>query len=158
VYADDLLPLNVYSNADEEIGRLLSNFAHTPFVMDGITYASVEGFYSSLFWPEGDGGRAAAAALNGAEAKACRPEPAPASLGYQGRSFAHRSPEHLALVERAIRAKLAAHPGIADGLAASGDRPIVHEIRGIAQDAALCEILTRIRAELRPAAPRARDL
>src|SRR5947207_12728457 len=116
--------------------------------MDGVTYASVEGFYSSLFWPEGDEGRRAAAALNGGSAKTFRPEPAPVTLMYQGRLFAHRSPEHLSLVERAIRARLIAHPTIADGLAASGDRPIVHEIRGVAQDPALCEILTRIRAEL----------
>lgn len=148
VHADGPSPLNVYSKADEELGRLLSNFAHTPFVMDGITYASVEGFYSSLFWPEGDQGRRAAVALSGGSAKAFRPEPAPVTLIYRGRFFAHRSPEHVTLVERAIRAKLIAHPAIADGLAASGDRPIVHEIHGVAQDPALCEILTRIRAEL----------
>ncbi len=41
-------PLNVWSRSDEEIGRLLSNFAHTPFVLDSVAYASVEGFYAAL--------------------------------------------------------------------------------------------------------------
>src|SRR5205814_7804230 len=40
----------------------------------------------------------------GAAPKTFRPEPAPVTLMYQGRLFAHRSPEHLSLVERAIRA------------------------------------------------------
>lgn len=152
MHADDRSPLNVYSNSDEDLGRQLSNFAHTPFVLDGVTYASVEGFYSSLFWPEADQGRAMTAALSGATAKASRPQPAPVSLAYHGRLFTHRSPEHLFVVERAIRAKLAAHPAIANDLAASGNRPIIHEIDGVAQDPALCEILTRIRAELQSTA------
>ena len=31
-----LTPLNVYSRSTENIGRLMSNFAHTPFVLDGV--------------------------------------------------------------------------------------------------------------------------
>jgi predicted NAD-dependent protein-ADP-ribosyltransferase YbiA (DUF1768 family) len=43
-----LTPLNVYSRSTENIGRLMSNFAHTPFVLDGVEYASIEGFYVAL--------------------------------------------------------------------------------------------------------------
>ena len=32
----ELKPLNVYSRSDEEIGKLMSNFTNTPFVLDDI--------------------------------------------------------------------------------------------------------------------------
>src|SRR5204863_4467962 len=35
-------PLNITSRSPGEL-RLISNFAHTPFVLDGVTYASIEG-------------------------------------------------------------------------------------------------------------------
>lgn len=35
-----------------ELG-VFSNFAHTPFVLDGVRYESVEGFWQSLKYPEG---------------------------------------------------------------------------------------------------------
>lgn len=41
-------PLNIWSRSDEEIGRLMSYFAHTPFVLDGVAFGSVEAFYSWL--------------------------------------------------------------------------------------------------------------
>ena len=38
--------INVYSKSDSELGRLLSNFANTPFTDDrGRQYASVEGWW-----------------------------------------------------------------------------------------------------------------
>jgi hypothetical protein len=43
----DEKPLNVASGAGERIGKLLSNFAERPFVIDGKHYASVEAFYQS---------------------------------------------------------------------------------------------------------------
>ena len=41
-------PLNIFSRSDEPLGRALSNFAHTPFELDGVKYASVEAFYQGL--------------------------------------------------------------------------------------------------------------
>lgn len=40
--------LNVYSKSSEPLARALSNFAHTPFELDEVQYASVEAFYQSL--------------------------------------------------------------------------------------------------------------
>jgi len=37
--------INVYSKGRTELGRLLSNFAHTPFVLDEVKFESVEGFW-----------------------------------------------------------------------------------------------------------------
>ena len=45
---DGIDHINVYSKGKTEIGRLLSNFAHTPFVCGGKKYASVEGFWYYL--------------------------------------------------------------------------------------------------------------
>jgi predicted NAD-dependent protein-ADP-ribosyltransferase YbiA (DUF1768 family) len=41
-------PLNIWSRSDEEIGRLMSHFAHTPFTLDGVEFGSVEAFYTWL--------------------------------------------------------------------------------------------------------------
>lgn len=45
----DDAPLNIWSRSDEEIGRQMSHFAHTPFVLNGVTPGSVEAFYTWLF-------------------------------------------------------------------------------------------------------------
>ena len=44
----DDTPLNVWSRSDEDIGRQMSHFAHTPFVLDGVAFGSVEAFYTWL--------------------------------------------------------------------------------------------------------------
>jgi len=37
--------INIYSKSEHELGRLLSNFARTPFNFIGFTYQSVEGWW-----------------------------------------------------------------------------------------------------------------
>jgi len=37
--------INIYSKSNQELGRLLSNFAHTPFECEGLKFASVEGYW-----------------------------------------------------------------------------------------------------------------
>ena len=59
----DLLPFNVWSRSEEEIGRLTSNFAHTPFELDGVAYASFEGFYGLAVVPRSGQAPQALAAL-----------------------------------------------------------------------------------------------
>jgi hypothetical protein len=44
----ELTPINVWAGAEEEIGRLTSNLAHTPIVVDGLEFGSVEAFISWL--------------------------------------------------------------------------------------------------------------
>jgi predicted NAD-dependent protein-ADP-ribosyltransferase YbiA (DUF1768 family) len=147
-------PINVSSAGDEEIGRLMSNFAATPFTLDGRRYASVEGFYVALKLPDEES-RAKAAALSGPEAYAFGRTSTLKETEYMGRRFALGGPEHHALIARAIRAKLAAHPDLARAFAATHPRPIVHVTREPARPgtflsaAALCRILTQLRDELR---------
>ncbi len=67
-HEEGLRPLNVFSASPEEIGRLMSNFTHAPFTLDGVRYASVEGFYVALRYLEPEE-RKAAAKLSGPVAK-----------------------------------------------------------------------------------------
>ncbi len=149
----DPKPINISSAGDEDIGRRMSNFAAAPFALDGRSYASVEGFYVALKFLD-QASRAKAATLSGKEAYAFGKASALTETEYGGRRFTLGSPEHHALIARAIRAKLAAHPDLARDFVATHPRPIVHvtaepERPGtFMPGAVLCRILTEIRDEL----------
>jgi predicted NAD-dependent protein-ADP-ribosyltransferase YbiA (DUF1768 family) len=146
-------PLNVWSRSDEEIGRQLSNFAHTPFELDGVRYASVEGFYVSILVQSSTARRDKARRLWGLHAKREMPRLKPRAFDYHGRQIALGSTQHHDLVKRAIAAKLAAHPEIARAFVATAPRPIAHETgHPDPPDAefpkeTLCRILTELREE-----------
>ncbi len=118
--------LNVYSRSDEEIGRLMSNFAPTPFTIDGVEYASVEGFYVSLLFLE-DEKREKVRKLYGIVVKNMGKKSKLTETTYGGETFALGSDKHVELIKRAIRAKLEAHPAIATAFVATDPRPIVHD-------------------------------
>ena len=149
----DPKPINISSMAEEEIGRAMSNFAAAPFTLDGRRYASVESFYVGLKFPDEES-RAKAAAMSGPAAYSFGKSGTLKETDYAGRRFALGGPEHHALIARAIRAKLAAHPDLARDFASTHPRPIVHdtgtpERPGTFMPAsALCRILTEIRDEL----------
>jgi hypothetical protein len=80
-------PLNVWSQSDEEIGRLLSNFAHTPFDLDGVAYASVEGFYVSILIQSSVSRRDKVRRLWGVRAKQEMPRLKPVAFNTTGGTF-----------------------------------------------------------------------
>lgn len=45
---DGVTHINIYSKGSTALGRMLSNFAHTPFIFEGLEYASVEGLWYYL--------------------------------------------------------------------------------------------------------------
>ena len=150
----DIHPLNVWSRSDEEIGRLMSNFAYTPFLLDGVTYASLEGFYVSLLCQD-ESKRRRAAKLWGLRAKHEIPKVKPSILCYGGEQFAPGSAAHHALIKRAMRAKLEAHPDLAQAFVATYPRPIVHDT-GYPErpdtefpHLVFCHLLTELRDEFR---------
>src|SRR5262245_32244823 len=116
-----LTPLNVYSRSDEEIGRLMSNFANTPFILDGVPYASIEGFYVSLKFLDEDK-RAKMAELYGPVVKNMGKKSKLMTTCYRGEWFDLGSESHHALIKRAICAKLEAHPEIARAFVATRPR------------------------------------
>lgn len=131
----------------------MSNLAHTPFTLDGMRYASVEGFYVSLKFLDADK-RSKMAGLYGARAKGKGSRSRLESTCYQGEWFALGSDQHHQLIKRAIRAKLEQHPDIARAFVATRPRPIVHETGypeppGSKLPAQVfCSILTDLREEL----------
>lgn len=131
-----------------ELG-ILSNFAATPFEMDGKRYASVEGFWQMMLYPEGtsderlvtsgkDGKpvvwkytREQVAQMTAFEAKSAGTlaEENMKTLGidwvtYNGKRFPYRSQtpgEHYRLIVAAMRAKLEQNPEVKRILLATGD-------------------------------------
>lgn len=146
-------PVNVSSAGDEEIGRRMANFGATPFTLDGRRYATVESFYVGLKFLGADE-RLAIAAMPARQAYELGKTSTLLETEYEGHRFALGSAEHHALIERAIRAKLKAHPDLARDFAATHPRPIRHDTGQPERPgtfmpaAALVRILTKLRDEL----------
>jgi len=135
-------PGEVILSKRNELG-ILSNFAVTPFTLRGVRYASVEGFWQMLLYPEGpDDPRAKAAFLTwpytrakvaqmtAFEARAAGDvgEENMHKLGidwvtFEGKRMPYRSMikgEHYRLIVEAMRAKLAQNPEVRRILLATG--------------------------------------
>ncbi len=167
-------PGEVVVSKRHELG-LLSNFAATPFTFRGKRYASVEGFWQMMLYPEGpDDPRARypglewaytreqVAGMTAFEAKRAG-ELAEANMRgmgigwvtFEGRRFAYRSARpgrHHALVLAAMRAKLRQNPEVGKVLLATGDLVLVPDHRqepDAPPEWRYCGIWTRLRDELR---------
>jgi predicted NAD-dependent protein-ADP-ribosyltransferase YbiA (DUF1768 family) len=126
-----------------ELG-ILSNFAATPFVFQGKRYASVEGFWQMMLYPEGPNDaraqgtsvawphtRTEVAQMTAFEAKAAgeTAEENMHKLGidwvtFEGRRMPYRSMikgEHYRLIVAAMRAKLEQNPKVREILLSTGD-------------------------------------
>ena len=103
--------INVYSKSDSKLGRLLSNFAHTPFVGGGRTFASVEAWW---YWYTTGKKHGELCGLYGFAAKAA------------GRKYTQVAAVTPAVLKQVYLLKLAAHPDIREMLLASGDEPFDH--------------------------------
>ena len=136
-------PGEVILSKRNELGTL-SNFAATPFTLRGGHYASVEGFWQMMLYPEGPldprakaagivwkHTRAEVAEMTGFEAKDAGTlgEENMRKLGidwvtFQGRRITYRSAvkgEHYRLIVGAMRAKLAQNPKVREILLSTGN-------------------------------------
>jgi predicted NAD-dependent protein-ADP-ribosyltransferase YbiA (DUF1768 family) len=136
-------PGEVILSKRNELG-ILSNFAATPFTLRGAHYASVEGFWQMMLYPEGPNDpraqasflkwpytRAAVAQMTAFQAKAAGDigEENMLKLGidwvtFEGRRMAYRSMnkgQHYRLIEEAMRAKLAQNPKVRQVLLSTGN-------------------------------------
>jgi len=127
-------PGEVILSKRNELG-ILSNFAATPFTFRGQRYASVEGFWQMMLYPEGPGdpraqapgivwphARAEVAQMTAFEAKdaGTAAEASMRKMGidwvsFEGRRMPYRSRtkgEHYRLIAAAMRAKLAQNPKV----------------------------------------------
>jgi predicted NAD-dependent protein-ADP-ribosyltransferase YbiA (DUF1768 family) len=118
--------LNIATSGSEAIGKVLSNFARRPFNLDGREYESVEGFYQGLKWSD-PAQRADIAKLSGSAAKSAGRGSEATSFEYEGQTIEFRSPEHYALMKRAIKASLEQNPEIRDQFLETHPRPLEHK-------------------------------
>lgn len=144
-------PLNITRTVEPRFAPL-SNLARTPFELDGVRYASVEGFWQGLKYPDA-AHRLGIAKLSGAEAKdAGNAGGQPESFTYQDAEIRSGSPEHWALMRRACEAKFAQHKGARDALLATGERWLTHRVRRDSRTipgVVMADIWMRIRRKLR---------
>jgi predicted NAD-dependent protein-ADP-ribosyltransferase YbiA (DUF1768 family) len=157
-----------------ELG-VLSNFAATPFTLHGVQYASVEGFWQMMLYPEGPGDprsratfvtwphtRAEVAQMTAFQAKAAGElaEKNMRRLGiawvtFEGRRMPYRSMakgEHYRLIVEAMRAKLAQNPRVRQVLLSTGKLILLPDHiqeSNAPPEWAYCKIWMDIRGELR---------
>jgi len=167
-------PGEVILSKRNELG-ILSNFAATPFTLRGRRYASVEGLWQMMLYPEGENDprarfpgivwrhtRAQVAQMTSFEAKnaGTLAEENMRRMGigwvtFEGRRMPYRSSqngEHYRLIIEAMRAKLEQDPKVQEILLATGDlvlRPDHIEEPGAPAEWRYYEIWMKLRAELR---------
>jgi phosphoserine phosphatase/predicted NAD-dependent protein-ADP-ribosyltransferase YbiA (DUF1768 family) len=169
---DEAAPGHVILSKRNELG-LLSNFAATPFELDGQQYASVEGLWQSLLYPEGPDDprwqagrwphtRAEVAALTAFEAKKAGGEAhrllAPLGIkwvSYRGQRLDYKgadADEHYRVIRRAMQAKLLQNRAVRELLLATGNLEFEPDHRQPADKTAAYEyhrIWMELRTELR---------
>ncbi|HEY2956277.1 MAG TPA: hypothetical protein VGK89_13650 [Candidatus Eisenbacteria bacterium] len=165
-------PGEVILSKRHELG-LLSNFAPTPFTFRGRRYASLEGFWQMMLYPEGE--HDARAKHPGLEWKHTREQVAQMTsfeakkagelaeenmrkmnirwVTFEGRRFDYRSPkpgEHYRLIVAATREKVRQNPEVQRALLATGNlmlKPDHHQEADAPPEWRYFEILMRIRGE-----------
>lgn len=113
-------------------GNVITNFAATPFVIDDIRCASAEGFIQALKFTDAERqrhicalvGRAAKATGKNATRRIIRQR----KVWWQGKEIEFRSSAHMALIERALRAKFTQSDRARRALLATGDATLTHKL------------------------------
>lgn len=144
-------PININAKAPKPLD-LISNFAATPFELDGEAYASIEGFWQGLKFSDLTE-RRRVAALSGPEAKdAGGRAPASDLIVYGDELIRAGTWDHWQLMERACRAKFGQQEGARAALLSTGERPLMHQMRRDSRTipgVVVAQIWMRIRETLR---------
>ena len=172
-------PGEVILSKRHELG-LLSNFAPTPFVYHGKRYASLEGFWQAMLYPEGlhdpratfpglewKYTRAQVTQMTAFEAKRAgdlaeenMKRMKIAWVSFEGKRFAYRPKQagrHYRLIVAATWAKVLQNPEVKQVLLATGDlvlKPDHHQEPNAPAAWRYFEILTKIRTRLQNRQPR----
>lgn len=144
-------PINVTSRSPDPAIQLISNFAHTPFVLDDRPYASVEGFWQGLKYPEAYRRREIAQLYGGSARKAGQDAPAADTLTYDSHLIRVGTYDHWRLMAAACWAKFSQHPEAQQALLATDTRPLEHKVRRDSRTipgVIMAQIWTRIRRTL----------
>ena len=179
ILPQEAAPGEVILSKRHELG-LLSNFAATPFVFRGKHYASLEGFWQMMLYPEGKDDQRArfpgvewkytreqVAEMTSFEAKSAGTlaEENMKKMGigwvtFEGKQIEYRpadSGEHFRLIVGATWEKVRQNPDVKEVLLRTGDlilRPDHHQEPNAPAAWRYYEILTQIRADLQKEEPR----
>jgi predicted NAD-dependent protein-ADP-ribosyltransferase YbiA (DUF1768 family) len=174
IFPQEANPGEVILSKRNELG-LLSNFAPTPFEFRGERYASLEGFWQMMKYPEGPDdprakfpglewkkGRRDVAELSGFEAKRAgdigshnMQKMGIGWVTFEGKQFPYKPAEpgeHYRLIEEATRAKARQNPEVRRVLLSTGDlvlKPDHHQEKDAPAAWRYYDILMKIRDELR---------
>jgi len=144
-------PINVTSRSSAPLD-LISNFAHTPFVLNGRRYSSVESFWQGLKYPD-EKRRKEIAPLYGKEAMHAGADALDTdTFEYGGQNVRVGTYDHWRLMSMACRAKFSQHEEARSALLGTGDRPLTHITRKDSRTipgVIMAEIWMRIRYRLR---------
>jgi len=122
--------INIASNSINPTEALLSNLAHTPFILDWKLYASVEAFWQWLkYSKEVDRIRIADMYWIPSKKIGNEGDNKEWTFEYLWKSYIAGSSEHQELMYRAIQAKLEQNPDVLKLLIATGNTYIIHEPR-----------------------------
>lgn len=110
-----------------EVEKQLSNLYPSPFIFDGVEYASIEAFWMSIKYPESYIGRDSIKLLDWIKAKRSWEDAKfLKSFKYQWKEIVMWSEDHHYLLKRALKAKLQQYPDILQALLNTWDRPLIH--------------------------------
>lgn len=155
--------LNIVADSSDWRARLLSNFAATPFVLGGQSFASVEGFIQGIKFPFGDARRRRTFALAGISAKKMGREAARdygsdfyerVYVWWDGEAINYGSVFHQVVIFQAIVAKVIQNPKVREALLATSDLDLIHDLghpesaRTSLPAAVFTDFLTALREEL----------
>lgn len=139
-------------------GNILSNFAKTPFSLDGVPCSCSEAFIQSLKCSDANE-QIEFCKLSGAEAwekgsLLTDQVFAEKRIWWLGKAYALHSEEHFDVVERGLRAKFAQSDEALQALLASGDSKLIHDYgqrpgkkQSLPVDV-FCSIVEKIRSDI----------
>lgn len=144
----EVIPINVWAGSEEEIGRLMSNLARMPILIDGSEFGSVEAFISWLVTdPSKVEKRERIRSMWGRRSKTAGPSIWPETISYGGKEIKVRGEEFYELIKRAIRIKMETYPEVTAAFVATRPRPILHEIHGVPSAPDFVTMIAELREE-----------
>jgi hypothetical protein len=144
----ELTPINVWAGSEEEIGRLMSNLARTPIVIDGLEFGSVEAFITWLVTdPAKLEKREKIRAMWGRRSKTSAPAVWPETISYGGKIIAVGGEAWYELIKRGIRIKMETYHEITAAFLATRPRSITHVIRGEPKSPDFVKMIAQLREE-----------
>lgn len=130
----------------------MSNFSSHAFVLDGVRCATVEALIQGIKFSPNDSRREQILGMDGLAAWKMRVHAEGDFVWWAGAQMVYRSPEHAALIKRAIEAKFAQNPDAMEALISTKDLTIIHKPGSTPESpktslpaAVYCQILTDIR-------------